>query len=419
MANFDRDGIEFFIGGSDKNPPPVFVGRHKVLEDVVRVARRAWTLRETGESGVTRIIQGAPGAGKSSILAELNRQLNVGKPNQGEPRILNLDSVELTAKNLPLTLKKLAEMIDAKAAVSFIPDVGQDISVGVSANIIGTGGGLNVSSGRTRAPFSASLAALQTWIVSNVKGKAMQWPIIVAVDEAQNLPAGNQTEEAQLLRGFHACTIRQPITLVLAGLSNTEQVADSLGLTRGLHFHRIGCLDGNDRVEVLLGFCDRFGIEIGSCRGNLELLAKHTDGWPRHLHWVLIAIAKAALAKGIDGELDRITDWDELERESQQSRNDYYLRQQGELLRQRSNLVAAVLIHLNESFTAGDVQETIEASTGTSVKWILPPNMDSEQFYRQLVRRGVLEERANGTVHCPIPSFKSFLISKGVGVKGT
>ena len=91
MASFDRDGLAFFIGGSDKNPPPVFVGRQEVLEDVVRVAERAWTLRATGESGVTRIIQGAPGAGKSSILTKLEERLNGGWTKAGTPRILKLD----------------------------------------------------------------------------------------------------------------------------------------------------------------------------------------------------------------------------------------------------------------------------------------------------------------------------------------
>lgn len=413
MAKFDWGGLSKFLEKGDKRRPPAFVGRGEVLRDIIRTAELAWEGRLEGSPGETRIIQGAPGAGKSSILAELDGRLNVGKPKEGVPRILNIDSVKLTSRNLPLTLKKLAELIDSRAAVSFLSGIRRDLSVGVSANILNAGGGLNVSNRRTQSPFSAGFSALESWIISKAKKKAMRWPIIFAVDEAQNLPEGNQTGEAQLLRDLHASPVRFPITLVLAGLSSTEHVANGLGLTRGLHFHRIGRFGGNDSVEVLFKFCERFGIEIGNCGGNLEVLAKPTEGWPRHLHWALIAIGKAALIKGIDGKLDRIENWNTIETESRKSRIDYYLRQQSNLMGDSAYLVSTVMKQLGKGLAPGEVKQLIEESEGKPKPWRIPANMNSDQFYNHLVHQGALEIQDNGTVHCPMPSFRNFLISKG------
>ena len=265
---------------------------------------------------------------------------------------------------------------------------------------------------KTAAPLP-DFVAFDAWLESLPFWGKMRHPIIVAVDEAQNLNRDKTGSAAIILAALQNASPKRPITLVLAGLSNTEQVVAELGLTRGLHFHRIGCLDGNDRVEVVLRFCDRFGIVIGSCHGNLELLAKQTDGWPRHLHWALIALAKAALAEGIDGELDRIKDWNELERDSQQSRNDYYLRQQYGPMVDSACLVSAVMQQLGNKQTRGSIKDVIKANVGKPITWSLPYGMNVHQFYDHLVHRGAIEERADGTVHCPIPSFSKFLICKG------
>ncbi|MCY4459681.1 MAG: hypothetical protein OXC26_04655, partial [Albidovulum sp.] len=36
-----------------------------------------------------------------------------------------------------------------------------------------------------------------------------------------------------------------------------------------------------------------------------------------------------------------------------------------------------------------------------------------EAFFRRLVHQGALHEGADGRFHCPIPSFRSFLIEEG------
>jgi len=71
---FDRNGLQTFIDGGEKSPPTIFAGRRRLLEEIEKAGRLVWQgagAKAHGIPGKTQIIQGAPGAGKSSILAEL------------------------------------------------------------------------------------------------------------------------------------------------------------------------------------------------------------------------------------------------------------------------------------------------------------------------------------------------------------
>ncbi|MCY4051983.1 MAG: hypothetical protein OXF60_10905 [Gammaproteobacteria bacterium] len=71
--------LESFIRQTEGAPPPVFVGRKELLDDLVHATDQVWQGTGISENGIaksTRIIHGAPGPGKSSILLKLlNRSL--------------------------------------------------------------------------------------------------------------------------------------------------------------------------------------------------------------------------------------------------------------------------------------------------------------------------------------------------------
>ncbi len=60
-----------FIDSSPSPPPPVFVGRQDVITDI---ERKVVKIGQRKEPKATRILEGAPGAGKSSILTDLERR---------------------------------------------------------------------------------------------------------------------------------------------------------------------------------------------------------------------------------------------------------------------------------------------------------------------------------------------------------
>ncbi len=75
----DLEGLKEFEGSSDRDYARFFVGRTTVLGDIDKAWRRrmtAWSpSNATAFSSATRIVQGAPGAGKTSVGARLEREL--------------------------------------------------------------------------------------------------------------------------------------------------------------------------------------------------------------------------------------------------------------------------------------------------------------------------------------------------------
>jgi len=67
---FRKDALVTFVRRGEKSAPPVFMGRQAILDDIVQRADVGWQKNQLGVPGNTLVIQGAPGAGKSSIVAE-------------------------------------------------------------------------------------------------------------------------------------------------------------------------------------------------------------------------------------------------------------------------------------------------------------------------------------------------------------
>ena len=413
MAEFDRKGLVNFLKGGEKTLPPVFVGREEVLDDIVETAMQSWSRRETtqGYPGNTRIVQGAPGAGKSSILDKLEKRLNAGNPSPGAPRILVLESSQVVDPFTALDL--LAKMVDPEAAKDFLSLHQQMRSVGGEIGLFGTHAGGKLETTQTRNVPSPDLTTFMHWVNDRIDGKGMAWPVIIAIDEAQNLTPDRTTPTARLLQGLHSCRPILPLTLVLAGLGDTESMATGMGLTRAKTVKRIGCLEGDDIHNLMTGFCRHFGIDIGSCEYRLRDLAAPTDGWPRHLHCAQEALAEAALAPDMDGRLDRIHDWDGVEAASLRRRNEYYLSRFSPAMRDSQHLVATVMQDLEEDASIVDIKSSIDKHAGKERGWRLPKGMDSDQFFDHLVHQGALEEGKDYIVRSPVPSFQRFLIRRG------
>ena len=147
--------------------------------------------------------------------------------------------------------------------------------------------------------------------------------MILAVDEIQRLPPDQDRDHAMLLRTIHDASTGLPLTLVLAGLGDTHKRIRSMGLTHGIQPYALGCFSGEELHELTEEWCDHFGINIGSCWSQMDVLMTPTDGWPRHVHWAQQALAEALLVKGVDGHADQIKDWTAVQRRSDTLRHGY------------------------------------------------------------------------------------------------
>ncbi len=401
-GGFDTDGLQDFVRKGEKSPPPVFVGRENVIGDIQRAAADAWRPGPRhGQPGATRVLRGAPGAGKSSILAELEARSLTAERAEDAPRVLTVSSQRLK-EDLPSVLAAVASAgrIPPKEWVSTISRLAGKLSGSIGY------AGVSIGLARTAEEAPANLYGLEKAIPPEEWGA----PVMVAVDEAQNLPPGPHSPPAIFLRGIHDADTGLPLTLVLAGLGDTAHRAKELGLTRGLTLHEVGPLTEGESRNLMAGFCQHFGIDESAGREQLWELAAPAEGWPRHLHFTLQALGREAIAA--DGDL-RLADWDRAEAEAADSRLRYYHDQCSPAMADAAPLVALVMTELNKQWSRFEVKRYLKAMTEANPDIALPDGMDVNGFYDHLLHQGAIQERPDGSVHSPIPSFRTFLAGQG------
>ena len=102
MANFKRSELQHFVDDGEKDHPPVFAGRQDILKSVLTKATRT-SARKCGIPGNTKIITGAPGAGKSSVLSEINQRSS----DENNVRVVQASESDVI-KHIPKILQAIA-----------------------------------------------------------------------------------------------------------------------------------------------------------------------------------------------------------------------------------------------------------------------------------------------------------------------
>ena len=85
---FDR--LQVYIQNQERNPPPKFIGRQDILDDLCNCLEAVGT---NNPNSMTRIVQGVPGAGKTSLCAEFIRR-NHGRVILGNEMVRNPDKTD-------------------------------------------------------------------------------------------------------------------------------------------------------------------------------------------------------------------------------------------------------------------------------------------------------------------------------------
>ena len=66
------DGMRHYVDLHERSAPMAFVGRDKVLDDLMSAVKT--TAADESAKGMTRVVQGVPGAGKTAICDEFIRR---------------------------------------------------------------------------------------------------------------------------------------------------------------------------------------------------------------------------------------------------------------------------------------------------------------------------------------------------------
>ncbi len=405
-----------FIHDPPSAPPPVFVGRGDILHDIERAAASVFTHGKPGPHGkqkVTRIIQGAPGAGKSSILAELDRRSTALR--NSVPRI---HSVLVLNRETLNDMEGVMQQVGAMACLS---------SRGYRRDLLGVA----MKAGASAVQSTTDIAGIREVIdffvrrfggtpqtlsalARRLPGQDWDSPLVVAIDEAQNLPPDRNSPQAIFVQALHNASHRLPILPVLAGLGDTRDVIQAAGLSRPEFNHEVGCLPREERGEYLWRLRAMFGFLSGEddamVQDNLRRLMDDTEGWPRHMHHAFQALGHCA--RLANGDLSRV-DWNAVHEGAESRRRAYYQSQQSPPMRYSVRLTGAVLDGLADGMKMAGVDSLIRRSVRDGDGWRLPKKMDADDFRQHLLHKGALQERLDGTFHCPIPSFRRFLWDEG------
>ncbi len=404
---FERDRLQAFIRTSEGDPPPVFAGRKEILRDISETADVAWKgegASAHGAAKATRIIQGAPGAGKSAILAKLVSRFLGSDAETSAPRVVVLSS-EMLSGSMPQALAAVRATAEMDQTSWFTRMRKALDGVSVSAGVAGFSLGL-ARHGDSRTP--SDLFDLAT----DLPGDSWRFPMIIAIDEAQRFRGGPDTPHAHFLQSIHGASTGLPLTLVLAGLGDTTDRVRDMDLTRMLNIHDIGALAPYDVSYFMRASCRYFGMDPRGHEECLNALACPCEGWPRHLHFALRALGLEALRT--EGDLSRV-DWENTLNMARDNRIRYYRGQQSREMKGSSALVARVMRDVRPGDGKSDVVDSIERYAGSepSSRWQLPETMTPRAFVDHLIHQGALHEASDQTLTCPIPSFRAYLVRVG------
>ena len=419
MSKLNIDELARFVSKGEKAPPPVFIGRENILTDIEKAAAlRFKDNNADGAPGNTRVVQGAPGAGKSSLIFEIKRNLNwqnnlKDAENLRIPQVVELEVAEVVDGTT--MLRKLAEAVDVTKANDISKRTTRVNQIEGSVGIFGLGAKAGASKSTEDGESSALMSVFKEWL-KEIEKEELDTPIIIAIDEAQNLPTGLERPSNLFLQSVHNNRSRLPISLLLAGLGDTENTVNKFGLTHGLTVHSLGRFARAESIELIQKWCAHFGIAIGSQMHRLKAYCQLADDWPRHLHCAHQALGKVVLnlhrrQPDFNGSLDLLRDQDWLQVTSQfaQHRAEYYRGRTNQDMSGRGTLISSLMKELDNHTTMEEILDKMVIETASSPR---PLNsVAATELFNHLVHQGALQEiEPNGPVICPIPSFRTWLI---------
>ena len=380
----DIGRLRHFSRTEDRELTEFFVGREKeigFITDRVRdVALKHRMQSPQLAMGITVLITGVPGAGKTALMDRLRAQWSDPKGN--DPLGLRLDIEDL--KGGERLAQAISEQLPGSAA-----EIGRSILASVRI-------GLGVASAETgikeRAPSLHRLTR----------------PVVLFIDEVQNVPPSRDAPAVEVLRILHSGRHGAPIVPVLAGLAHAEDVLDDVGLSRigSTSVLTLGPLSPDEAAESAARFLDAFSV-AGNRTGWPETIARWSDGWPMHLHNGLRSLAKELAANG--GDLDRIGPL-AVKRQAMAFRTGCYRRRTHCAFELHQGLLARVMEDIRETGnTAMEIVGFLTSHGGGNPAGVAPADA-----FRALMSRGLLQhlpDTADDVFACPIPSLVSYCVA--------
>lgn len=378
--------------------------------------------REGNAEGASQLITGAPGSGKTALLREFAHRclkvgavpVNVGTGFLGERR--------------RFIRRFLAQLRVVLAEQGYAPGVGRPRKETRArgwrlGRLIGLSGERRIETNtRGEVESIAELADEIEHARAASGGLAGPLPpIVLLIDEFQNapakFPAPPQAVEAaralvsELHEGQHGLLILP----IYAGLSNSREVLESLGVSRlgeGC-WHPLGRIGSAEAERALDDMAGHLGLANDPHSGDWRReAARRSSGWPHHLTSYGRGLAQGVL----DGRGGRALVAAALAA-GDAVREQYYRRRAGPL----ADVSEAVAAALAEAFPSEDSQAAVR-SLQLRISHLARPLLDGnpqaslmlEDVWPLMLRGGLVQPTDGTGLNCeiPIPTMRSYLIER-------
>ncbi len=403
-----RTALHKFSVGGDRGRAGIFVGRKAelaLIRDRLHLLVERQSERESAPGiDLTTVIQGAPGVGKSALLARVREQWPPG--GQGSAVAVSLDPGAL---KLPMPDFMKAVVSRAGQAPGLVQVLGKYIrSMSVSI-----GGMFDFEIDAASPGFS---------------GKPVV-PVVLLFDEIQTVLASGASARVREyltdnLRLLHTGEHGAPMFPVYGGLANSANLLQAAGLTR-LALDSEWTLPGfsdDEMDELMTRFVDE---HLSSARPSQAVIdcwgkafRRDSQGWPMHCKNFLIALCQEIRDKDWR---PHAVDLDIVRMRAHRLRCAWYERRMQGVLEGRYALVSIVLEEINRYDGMGkmDVVETIarahqERISEGSVHDSLPEGMTAEQAFAAMLHAGVIQKADEFNYVCPIPSLGSHVAARAM-----
>lgn len=370
---------------SDRGVAKYFHGRKNILQKFTDQMREA---KRTG-GGTIFLVQAAPGAGKTALLAECRRIAELAKWETAEINSSDLWDTNTLLESLDQETKQkeggwsghLEEGVD-------VPGVGS----------MKAGGGYK----------SKKIDTPRTTLDVLKDGKEA---LLLILDEAQCLaedipphPSDRRTRTRVLLDNIHNGKVKRPVILLAGGLGFTESVFESLAVSRieGDAFIGLGPLSEASTRLVIKDWLVNEGGAEGNPNPWIDKISPETHGWPQHI----LAYMKPAI-RYLGANVGKMTPTglkDVLE-EGRERRVQYYTRRAKGLTRMQREAIARFLFTIpeGERFAREDLVAVLKEDLGSEAK--------ADAIFDKAFRKGILDER-DGEYIVPIPSMHNWFLDE-------
>ena len=419
LADYDRR--------RDRDVPPVFVGR----DDELRFLRDTVEAVRSGARGVTAVVQGVQGAGKSALCAQVERELQASAADEAPVVVVSkecdffnrspVSMVKELAAEAPVRLDRLRRLPGFEKAEDHIGK-----ALGVATALLKRGSSLDLAMQAMNLDESSSLGAALDAFAERM------WPagitLILAIDEAQGMEDTPQVRSN--LRAIHGKRFATNIAILAFGLQDTAARLRELGLSRlaSGQIRPLGQMTSADSACLVDRTLDHLGLTAEDEAWRLHakergfnaqswtawrnaakaLVLEESADFPHHLVNGIRAVCQVILAGGPRHLGER--ELDTLRQACQHSKEEYYWAR----LERFADHTAALAAALSTADDRGEVdRDVVLRALETCDNNGRPVAGDvALTVLKGLIDQGLLARRGMFRVAVEIPSLTSYLTAE-------